>query len=163
MGAGNCAGAEDHRGERLLTGASFGLCRGRARLILALARYEKFGISGKTGEDRPSGAEQAAEKLNFDLFCNKGTTLVGPQMQQNKRWALAPAVFLLHNPQYFGVFPQPVKPVFVSLSLRHDRSRALSKQRFFRSLLERPSRSGLARECRKRLQKILYPRPTLAP
>ena len=53
-------------------------------------------------------ALQAAEKLNFDLFCNKGTTLVGPQMQQNKGWALAPAAFLLHNPQYFCVFPQPV-------------------------------------------------------
>jgi len=35
-----------------------------------------------------SKTKQAAVKLNFDLFCNKGTTLVGPQMQQNKGWAL---------------------------------------------------------------------------
>jgi hypothetical protein len=37
-------------------------------------------------------ALQLAEKLDFDLFCNKGTTLVVPQVQQNKGWALAPAV-----------------------------------------------------------------------
>jgi hypothetical protein len=36
-------------------------------------------------------ALQAAEKLSSDLFCNKGTTLVGPQMQQNKGWALQAA------------------------------------------------------------------------
>jgi hypothetical protein len=53
-------------------------------------------------------ALQLAEKLDFDLFCNKGTTLVGPQMQQNKGWALAPAAFLHHNRQRFGLFPQPV-------------------------------------------------------
>jgi hypothetical protein len=52
---------------------------------------------------------QAAEKLDFDLFCNKGTTLVGPQMQQNKGWALAPAAFLPHNRQYLGISPQPVQ------------------------------------------------------
>jgi hypothetical protein len=44
-------------------------------------------------------------KLSFNLFCNKGTTLVGPQMQQNKGWALAPAAFLQHNRQCFGLFP----------------------------------------------------------
>jgi hypothetical protein len=49
-------------------------------------------------------AAQAAEKLNFDLFCYKGTTLAGPQMQQNKGWALAPAAFLHHNRRYFGIF-----------------------------------------------------------
>jgi hypothetical protein len=54
--------------------------------------------------DELCGALQAAEKLDFDLFCNKGTTLVGPQMQQNKGWALAPAAFLHHNRQYFGRF-----------------------------------------------------------
>jgi hypothetical protein len=36
-------------------------------------------------------ALQAAEKPSFDLFCNKGTTLVGPQMQQNNGWALRAA------------------------------------------------------------------------
>jgi hypothetical protein len=30
-------------------------------------------------------ALQLAEKLDFGLFCNKGTTLVGPQMPQNER------------------------------------------------------------------------------
>jgi hypothetical protein len=64
-------------------------------------------------------ALQLAEKLNSDLFCNKGTTLVGPQIQQNKGRALAPAPFLHHNRQYFGLFPQPVKPVpFISQSDR---------------------------------------------
>jgi hypothetical protein len=53
-------------------------------------------------------ALQAAEKLNSDLFCNQGTTLVGPQTQQNKGRALAPATFLHHNRQCFGLFPQPV-------------------------------------------------------
>jgi hypothetical protein len=58
-----------------------------------------------------NGALKAPEKLDFDLFCNKGTTLVGPQVQQNKGWALAPAAFLLYNRQYSGIFPQPVQPV----------------------------------------------------
>jgi hypothetical protein len=49
-------------------------------------------------------ALQLAEKLDFDLFCNKGTTLVGPQMQQNKGRALAPATFLHHNRQFFLAF-----------------------------------------------------------
>jgi hypothetical protein len=53
-------------------------------------------------------ALQLAEKLDFDLFCNKGTTLVGPQTQQNKERALAPAAFLHHNRQCLGLFPQPV-------------------------------------------------------
>jgi hypothetical protein len=53
-------------------------------------------------------ALQLAEKLDFDLFCNKGTTLVGPQMQQNKGWASAPAGFLSHKRHYFGLFPQPL-------------------------------------------------------
>jgi hypothetical protein len=38
-----------------------------------------------------SGASQAAEKLDLAGFCNKGTTSVGPQMPDNKGWALAPA------------------------------------------------------------------------
>jgi hypothetical protein len=52
-----------------------------------------------------NGALQLAEKLDFDLFCNKGTTLVGPQMQQNKGRALAPAAFLPHSRQCSGLFP----------------------------------------------------------
>jgi hypothetical protein len=56
-------------------------------------------------------ALQAAEKLDFGLFCKKGTTLVGPQTQQNKGWALAPAAFLSNNRHYFGLFPQHVKLV----------------------------------------------------
>jgi hypothetical protein len=50
--------------------------------------------------DKANGTNRAlqlAEKLNFGRLCNKGTTSVGPQMQQNKGWALAPAAFLHHN------------------------------------------------------------------
>jgi hypothetical protein len=36
-------------------------------------------------------ALQLAEKLIRGEFCNKGTALAGPQMQQNKGRALAPA------------------------------------------------------------------------
>jgi hypothetical protein len=30
-------------------------------------------------------------------------------VQQNKRWALAPAAFLRYNRRYFGLFPQPAR------------------------------------------------------
>jgi hypothetical protein len=43
-------------------------------------------------------ALQLAEKLDFGLFCNKGTTLVGPQMQQNKGRALQAAEKLDSGP-----------------------------------------------------------------
>jgi hypothetical protein len=51
---------------------------------------------------------QAAEKLDNSLFCNKGTTLVGPQVEQYKERALAPEVFFPVIHLNTGLFPQPV-------------------------------------------------------
>jgi hypothetical protein len=48
--------------------------------------------------NRKSAALQLAEKLDFDLLCNKGATLVGPQLQQNKRRALQAAEKLDSGP-----------------------------------------------------------------
>jgi hypothetical protein len=56
-----------------------------------LGRTSPF-ASHRTPSNSHFEPSQVAEKLSFDLLCNKGTTLVGPQMQQNKGWALA----LLH-------------------------------------------------------------------
>jgi hypothetical protein len=62
---------------------------------------------------RALAARQLTEKLDFDLFCNQGTTLVGPQVQQNKGRALAPATFLHHIRQCFGLFSAACKALLL--------------------------------------------------
>jgi hypothetical protein len=77
---------------------------GEKRRVRALQAAEKLGFSGKIDEKQSSGAEQAAEKLDLARFCNKGTTSVGPQMPDNKGWALAPAGCFSGNSPKFWPF-----------------------------------------------------------
>jgi septum formation protein len=62
----------------------------------ALQAAEKLAAEGGGGfiprikPIKSTSALQAAEKLNFVRFCNKGTALAGPQTADNKGWALAP-------------------------------------------------------------------------
>ncbi len=76
-----------------------------------LAAEKRFALKGHDFSRAVSGlkkmwALQAAKKLGKRLFCNKGTTLVGPQKVDNKGWASAPA----------GCFPSesPKSPIFAS-------------------------------------------------
>jgi len=57
---------------------------------VALAPALAMGLRRKTPEQQPSGAEEAAGKLDSNPRLCQGTTSVVPQMQQNKRRALAP-------------------------------------------------------------------------
>lgn len=60
---------------------------------------------------------EAAEKLDLGLFCNKNTTLVGPQMADNIRWALAPPVGLvtaLYRGRAHGTLPSRLEALGIA-------------------------------------------------